>query len=106
MPSKKEHLIVIYPEYFDRALSRAEGRRVPTNVAIKDPDLKIIARAARKAGIKARTDEGAAYSPRWWEPRGRLLIKKGDVSKTEIIARIAKKLPKGTKDSPDRKGKK
>ena len=105
MPSKKLRLVVIYPEYFDRALSRAQGRRIPRDRAVHRPDIKTIARAARKAGIKAKIDEDAAFSSRWWEPRGRLLIKKSAMKKTEVIAKIAKKLPKKDKGG-EKKGKK
>lgn len=100
MPSKKEGHIVLYPEYFDKALTRAEGRRVPRAVAVSKPDTKQIANAARKLGFQHKVEEKAAFSPRWFERRGRVLIlsrkrSKGDGkahSKQDIIGLIGKRL--------------
>jgi signal recognition particle subunit SRP19 len=98
LPSKKEGIIVLYPEYFDKALSRADGRRVPRKVAVNKPDTKSISNAARKLGFKNKVESDAHFSGTWHMKRGRVLIlskktKKGEkCNKAEIIARIATRL--------------
>ena len=100
MPSKKEGYIVLYPEYFDKAISRREGRMVPRALAVANPDLKVLSNAVRKLGFKHQVDEKHHFSARWFDRRGRILILsrapvKGDgkkLSKTQIIAMIGKRL--------------
>jgi signal recognition particle subunit SRP19 len=100
MPSKKEGYIVLYPEYFDRSVTRREGRKVPRALAVSNPDLKILANAARKLGFKHQVDDKHHFSSRWFDRRGRILITsrapiKGDgkkLTKTKIITMIGQRL--------------
>lgn len=100
MPSKKEGFIVLYPEYFDRNITRRAGRKVPKNMSVSNPDLKMLSNAARKLGLKHIVDDKHHFSPRWFERRGRLLITsraplKGEgkkLSKTKIIAMMGQRL--------------
>jgi len=100
MPSKKEGFIVLYPEYFDRNITRREGRKVPRAMAVSNPDLKMLSNAARKLGIKHTVDDKHHFSARWYEKRGRILITsraplKGEgkkLSKTQIITLMGQRL--------------
>ena len=100
MPSKKEGHIVLYPEYFDKACSRSEGRRVKRVLAVSKPTTKQISNAARKLGLRNKVESNAHFSSRWYEKRGRVLIlsrkpSKGEgkkLTKEQIIALISKRL--------------
>jgi signal recognition particle subunit SRP19 len=91
MPSRKEMLLVVYPEYFDSRLSRKAGRRIPKDSAREGPTLEDLERAARAAGLEPRTEPKSAFPSRWWEHRGRLVVKK-KTTKERTLRLIAKKL--------------
>jgi signal recognition particle subunit SRP19 len=91
MPSRKEGLLVIYPEYFDSRLSRKQGRRIPKDQARENISLEDLEKAARAAGLEPTTEPKSAYSPRWFERRGRLLVNK-KTTKERTLRLIAKKL--------------
>jgi signal recognition particle subunit SRP19 len=91
MPSRKEGLLVVYPEYFDSRLSRKDGRRVPKEAARESPTLEDVERAARAAGLEPRAEPKSAFPPRWWERRGRVLVKKKS-TKERTLRSIAKRL--------------
>ena len=61
MVSKGSDSVVLWPHYFDRRLSRAEGRRVKSELAVKEPDAKWVEAAARKAGLDATLEEKAHH---------------------------------------------
>ena len=91
MPSRKEGLLVIYPEYFDSHLTKREGRRVPKEMARESPTLEQVVKAARSLGLEPAVEPKAAFSPRWWEPRGRVLVHK-KMSKEKTLRQMARKL--------------
>jgi signal recognition particle subunit SRP19 len=93
MPSRKEGLLVLYPEYFDSRLSRKEGRRVPKNLAREAPTMEAVLNAARAAdpGLEPRAEPKKAYSPRWHDRRGRVLVKR-KFHKQKTLLLIARKL--------------
>jgi len=91
MPSRKEGLLVVYPEYFDSRLSRKEGRRIPKEAARESPTLEDLEKAARAAGLEPRSEPKSAYPSWWFEQRGRLMVKK-KTTKERTLRLIAKKL--------------
>jgi len=93
MPSRKEGLLVIYPEYFDSALTKKEGRRVPRNLACKEPTPEAIARAAEAsdASLEPKIESKSSHPRFWWEKRGRVLVRKRQ-SKQKTLLMIARKL--------------
>ena len=48
MPRRERKTWIIYPEYFDRSNSRSNGRRVPKNVAVKNPKIEEIGKGKGK----------------------------------------------------------
>ncbi|MBD3192094.1 MAG: hypothetical protein GF308_15720 [Candidatus Heimdallarchaeota archaeon] len=90
---RRRDLIVLYPAYFDKNLSRKMGRRVPLKLAYDDPDIRRIAIAAKKLGYQVFLDSDKHYPRTWYKKKGRVLIGKED-SKEEQIRAIAKLLPK------------
>jgi signal recognition particle subunit SRP19 len=82
--------IRIWPAYLDVKYSREEGRRVPTSLAVRDPTVDAIEKAADKIGLKPIV-EPLTYPKHPWRGTGVVLVdKKG--SKTEIIKKIASQI--------------
>ncbi len=78
---------VLWPIYFDADASRQEGRKIPKELAIKNPTVDEIFKAAKKLGLNPIKEE-KAYPSRWWRKEGKVLVdKKG--RKLEIIRKIA-----------------
>lgn len=91
MPSKKERLLVLYPEYFDSALSRGDGRRVPKASASDEVTVEKVAGAARALGLEPVVEEKAAYPGRWWRRAGRVVVKK-TMAKEKLLRKVAGRL--------------
>ena len=81
---------VIYPAYFDAALSRSKGRRVPGDLAVEDPDVEEIAKAVQQVGYDAVIESDKSYSREGHRQRGRVLVKNpDDDSKNDIVQAVA-----------------
>lgn len=81
---------ILYPCYFDVALQRREGRRVPKNLGVKSPDLPAIEAALRKMKIPHRV-EAHHYPARWAEREGRV-VAEWEGSKEDLIRKVAHSL--------------
>jgi signal recognition particle subunit SRP19 len=80
---------VIYPAYFDAALSRSDGRRVPMDLAVEDPKVEEIAKAVQQVGYDAVVERDVTYS-REYEPRGRVLVQNADdAGKSDLLQAVA-----------------
>ena len=67
--------LVLWPGYFDLRLSRGEGRRVPKDSAVKEPDLDGLAWASKQAGVrKMKRDTGPSHPKRPYRKEGRLWV--------------------------------
>jgi signal recognition particle subunit SRP19 len=93
MPSRKEGLLVLYPEYFDSRLSRKQGRRVPKSLAREAPTMEAVLNAARTAdpALEPRSEPKKSFSARWHEKRGRVLVKRR-FPKQKTLLLVARKL--------------
>ena len=91
MVSKRDGVLVLWPHYFDAERSRAAGRRVPREHAVRDPKAGHIAEAAKSLGLEPVLEKEAAHPARWWKPSGRVLVKKR-WAKEETLRRIADRL--------------
>ncbi|MFO8133379.1 MAG: signal recognition particle subunit SRP19/SEC65 family protein [Thermoplasmatota archaeon] len=84
---------VLWPLYFDRGVSRQQGRRVPRDMAVKNPSVDDVAAAARKLQLDPEVDADAAHPSRWWQREGRVLVEQQG-SKTGIVRDVAAELNK------------
>ena len=91
MVGRDEGKLVIWPHYFDRNLTRGQGRRVPMDLAIENPRAGNVAQAARTLGLKPELDEAARPPSQWSSQRGRVLIPKSG-KKEEVLKQIARRL--------------
>ena len=81
---------VIYPAYVDAELSRGEGRRVPTDLAVEEPTVDEIAKAVQQVGYDAVIERRVAYSREPWRVRGRVVVKgTDDESKNDLVQATA-----------------
>jgi len=78
---------VIWPVYFDAEVGRKEGRKIPKELAVKNPTVDEIYMAAKKLGLNPVKEE-KAYPKRWWKKEGRILVDKKE-RKLEVIRKIA-----------------
>jgi signal recognition particle subunit SRP19 len=80
---------VIWPAYLDATLSRAEGRRVPEELAVPEPTVEEIAQAVQQVGYDAVIERDTTY-PREYEQRGRVLVKDADdAQKSDLLQATA-----------------
>lgn len=83
----------IYPEYFDKALKRSEGRRLPLDSALDNPSLDEIRLAAEKLNLDYELRKEGSYPRQWWNSRGLILVEKKE-SKLETIRNISFEIDK------------
>jgi len=80
---------VVYPAYFDAELSRSEGRRVPTDLAVEAPTVDEIAKAVQQIGYDAVVERDVTYS-REFEPRGSVVVTgTADTAKNDLVQAVA-----------------
>jgi signal recognition particle subunit SRP19 len=90
---RKQDRVIVWPVYFDATKTKAEGRRVPKNLAVPMPKLMEIKDAAERIGLQHEIVQDVGYPKVPWVKAGRLLVEKGR-SKNETILRIAGQLSK------------
>jgi signal recognition particle subunit SRP19 len=79
---------VLWPAQFDAALSRADGRRVPLELAVEEPTVDEIASAVQQVGYDAAIERDKQY-PREHEVRGRVLVQDAeDATKSDLIGAV------------------
>lgn len=91
MVSRDGGKVVLWPCYFDNTRTRSEGRRVPTALAVKGPDVAWIASAAKKAGYVPEIEESVKHPRIPFEKTGRVLLPKTS-SKEQVIRAVAEKM--------------
>ena len=87
-----DNAIVLWPEYFDKNRSRSEGRRLPAELCVENPDLDIIAKGAMLLDLDYKIIEDKSYPSNWMNKRGCVRIEKGKMKKSEILPLIGKTL--------------
>lgn len=86
--SKQDNQLIIWPDYFDNSVSKSHGRRVPKKLAVNNPTVEQIAKAAKKLKLNPKIEQKKAYPCRWWRTTGRVLVNP-KARKTKIIRQIA-----------------
>lgn len=81
---------ILYPCYFNGALKRSEGRRVPLKTGVKAPSLAELERALKRSGFKFRS-ENNPHPAHWERHEGRVVVewKKG---KETLIKKVAQQM--------------
>jgi len=81
---------ILYPCYFDAALDRSSGRRVPSALAVKGPTLPDLERALKREHLRYRAEE--KHHPAHWHKREGRVIVAWEGPKEELLRRVAKSL--------------
>lgn len=85
-----DNAIVIWPEYFDKKRSRAEGRRLPIELCVEEPSLDIIAKGAMILDLEYKIFEDVAYPANWAARSGCVRVERGKMPKTVLLNEIGK----------------
>ncbi|MFB6227321.1 MAG: signal recognition particle subunit SRP19 [Halobacteriales archaeon] len=81
---------VIWPAYLDADRSRREGRRVPEDLAVPDPEVEEIAEAVGQVGYDAVIERDVAYPREPWRESGRVTVKGADDdAKNDLVQAVA-----------------
>jgi signal recognition particle subunit SRP19 len=81
---------VIWPAYLDADRSRREGRRVPEDLAVTEPDVKEVAEAVGQVGYDAVIERDVAYPREPWQKAGRVTVKGADDdAKNDLVQAVA-----------------
>ena len=88
MPEKDK--LIIWPIYFDAAISRKDGRMVSIQDAVNDPNLDMLITAALKSGFKPEIEREKKHPKTWHQEdaSGRILISRNG-SKSVALKKIA-----------------
>ncbi|WP_248515923.1 signal recognition particle subunit SRP19 [Salinarchaeum laminariae] len=80
---------VLWPAYFDAALSRSNGRRVPGDMAVDEPTVEEIAEAVGQVGYDATVERDVAYPREHYTARGRVIVHDAtDTGKADLIQAV------------------
>lgn len=94
MVSKGASTYVLWPQYFDQSLSRAQGRRVPKALAVREPDAQWIETASRRLNLEPVLEEAARHPRLPYEKSGRVLVAKRleGKAKEELVRLVGEKM--------------
>jgi len=81
---------ILYPCYFNAALLRRQGRRVPRQAGAKGPSLSEIERALKRIGIRFRSED-KHHSAHWMRREGRVVVE-WTQAKEALIKKVAKQM--------------
>lgn len=89
--------ITLWPEYFDSRLTRAQGRRLPKELCVRDPSLDLICKGAVLLDLEYKVIEDKSYPRNWAAQGGCVRVEKGKMKKSEILPAIGKVLVENQK---------
>jgi|HubBroStandDraft_3_1064219.scaffolds.fasta_scaffold310288_2 signal recognition particle subunit SRP19 len=85
--------VYVYPGYLAKGGTRADGRRVPEEMAVEDLTLDGLVAAAKALGFKAEAEPEKSYPRLFYEYSGRVKItKRAGVSKTQLLRLLAEEI--------------
>ncbi len=80
--------VIVWLDYFNKSLTRNDGRRVPSNKSIFDPTLEELTNASVSAGFSIVDSKNCKFPRRPCTKSGYLSIKKSQ-NKINIVDKIA-----------------
>ena len=78
---------ILYPCYFDSALTRDDGRRVSRSRAIKEPTIGDIEKAVKRCHLRYRTEQ-KSHPAYWWKHEGRIVVS-WEQGKEKLLTTVA-----------------
>ncbi len=67
-------MLVVWPAYFEKNLTRMQGRRIPSNLAASNVTLKMLEMAAESSGFEYETESEKRYPRGTTDYNGYLLV--------------------------------
>ena len=86
-----KNYIVLYPIYFDASRSLKQGRRIPSQLAIKEPSAIHIYETCTRLGLHCYLEK-QKRNPRDQLVFGRVRVEKVGFKKTELMVKVANSL--------------
>jgi len=93
MPLDEDKAWVLWPEYFDSARTRAEGRKVSKANAVSSPTMDMLVMAVKRIGVEFKAEPDRSYPGNWFEHKGRVLVDK-KMTKAQLLVQVAEHLKK------------
>jgi signal recognition particle subunit SRP19 len=88
---KRDGMLVVWPAYFEKHFSRAQGRRIPNNLAASNVTLKILQMAAESSGFEFESEPDKQYPRGFSDKNGYLVIANPENHKKKrVILMLAK----------------
>jgi signal recognition particle subunit SRP19 len=89
---RKRDGIIIWPAYFEKNYTRAEGRRISSNLAAENVSIDVLRKAADSTGIEYEVEDGKQYPRTVVRSKGGYLLIKntGGHKKKRLLLMLAK----------------
>ena len=88
---KHDGMLIVWPAYFEKDLTRMQGRRIPSNLAASNVTLKILEMAAESSGFEYESEPDKEYPRGFSEYRGYLLVANPEKHKKKrVLLMLAK----------------
>jgi signal recognition particle subunit SRP19 len=71
---KRDGMLIFWPAYFDRNISRSQGRKLSSKLSAPDVTLKLLENAAESAGLEYETEPEKRYPKDWTKSQGYIVI--------------------------------
>ena len=88
---KRNGMLIFWPSYFDRDISRSQGRKLPSNLAAPDVTLELLTKAAEAAGLDFEVEPEKRYPRNWIETQGYIVVANDEGHKKKrLMLQLAK----------------
>ena len=88
---KRDGMLIFWPAYFDRNITRSQGRKLSSKLAAPDVTLKLLENAAESAGLEYETEPEKRYPKDWTKSQGYIVVYIAVVqNKTRLMLMLAK----------------
>ncbi|OPY37031.1 MAG: Signal recognition particle 19 kDa protein [Methanoregula sp. PtaU1.Bin051] len=81
---------ILYPCYFNAALDRRQGRKVPRKEGAKGPSLQELERALKKLNLRFRAED-KHHPAHWMRHEGRVVVE-WKAGKEALIRKVARQM--------------
>lgn len=84
-------MIMLWPQYINKDLTRKEGRKLALKDCVKEPKVSEMESVVKRLGLKYSTQENKTFPGKWYERSGRILVE-SEMSKLELLREISTKI--------------
>lgn len=88
---KRSGMLVIWPSYFEKDLTRSQGRKIPANLAASNVTMKILEMAAESSGFEYQSESDKQYPRGFSDKNGYILVSNPENHKKKrVLLMLAK----------------